>query len=101
MFCGKRTVIGVNPSKHYSEAAHVRPVGQPHNGPDRKDNMIILCPEHHLQFDRGVLRITKRLGALLIISKIPGDPLNGSALRLETPHALNHDYVSWHYHFWR
>jgi hypothetical protein len=100
-FCGKQTVIGVDPTKHYSEAAHVKPVGQPHNGPDRKDNMIILCPEHHLQFDRGVLRIGPRLGGLRVVSKIPGDPLNGSALRLQSPHSLNDSHVSWHFEFWR
>ena len=59
-FCGKQTVIGVDPLKYYSEAAHIKPVGQPHNGPDRKDNMVILCPEHHLQLDRGVLRMQRR-----------------------------------------
>ncbi|HLH50311.1 MAG TPA: hypothetical protein VKV96_13300, partial [Roseiarcus sp.] len=37
--CGKKTVIGVDPTRHYSEAAHIKPLGQPHNGPDRKDNM--------------------------------------------------------------
>jgi HNH endonuclease len=102
IFCGKQMVIGVDPSKHYSEAAHIKPVGHPHNGPDRKDNMLILCPEHHLQFDRGLLRIDRRMGgALIIVSKIPGDPLNEKTLLLRRPHSLNGDYVLWHYQFWR
>jgi len=101
MLCGKQTVIGVNPSKYYSEASHIKPVGQPHNGPDRKDNMLILCPEHHLQFDYGVLSITRQPAGPRIVSKIPGDPLHGSALQLQAPHALDDECVSWHYLFWR
>ena len=98
--CGKRTIIGVNPLKHYSEAAHIRPVGQPHNGPDRKDNMIILCLEHHLQFDRGLLRLQKTGSGFRVISKISGDPLNGSNITLQAPHVISEDCVSWHFKFW-
>jgi predicted restriction endonuclease len=94
-------VIGVNPSKHYSEAAHIKPVGQPHNGPDSKSNMIVLCPEHHLQFDKGVLRIAKQSGLLRIFSKIPGDLLTGSPVQLRNPHVLDEDCVSWHYEYWK
>jgi hypothetical protein len=97
VFCGRQLVVGVNPSKHYSEAAHIKPVGNPHNGPDRKDNMIILCPEHHLQFDRGVLRIERHHGDFQVISKIVEDPLNGRTLLLRSPHSLDEECVRWHY----
>jgi len=100
VFCGRQIVVGINPAKHYSEAAHIRPVGQPHNGPDRKDNMIILCPEHHLQFDRGLLRIRRTPTGFEVRSKITGDPLHRSALLLRPPHTLSQEYVVWHYHFW-
>ncbi|SPP91997.1 HNH endonuclease [Bradyrhizobium vignae] len=99
-FCGKQTVIGVNPAKYYSEAAHIKPVGQPHNGPDSKNNMIILCPEHHLQFDRGVLRIKKNRGALTVVSKISGDPVHGQPLRVQAPHTISDEHASWHHDFW-
>jgi hypothetical protein len=100
-FCGKQTVIGVNPAKYYSEAAHIIPVGQPHNGPDSKNNMIVLCPEHHLQFDRGVLRIQKSGGGgLTIVSKISGDPIHGQPLRVQAPHTILDEHASWHHDFW-
>ncbi|MFF8283865.1 HNH endonuclease [Streptomyces albus] len=35
----------------YSEAAHVRGLGHPHNGPDELSNLLVLCPNHHVQFD--------------------------------------------------
>jgi putative restriction endonuclease len=37
----------------YAEAAHVRPLGAPHNGPDTPDNILCLCPNHHVLFDHG------------------------------------------------
>jgi putative restriction endonuclease len=39
----------------YAEAAHIRPLGEPHNGPDREDNILCLCPNHHVMFDSGGL----------------------------------------------
>ncbi|MFF2778237.1 YDG/SRA domain-containing protein [Streptomyces sp. NPDC058052] len=45
------------PTGAYAEAAHVRPLGRPHNGPDRTDNILCLCPNHHVAFDFGMLTI--------------------------------------------
>ncbi|MET7538256.1 HNH endonuclease [Streptomyces sp. NPDC005507] len=35
----------------YSEAAHIRGLGRPHHGPDKLSNLLVLCPNHHVQFD--------------------------------------------------
>lgn len=43
------------PSGTYSEAAHVKPLGSPHNGPDTAENIICLCPNCHVLFDRGAI----------------------------------------------
>ena len=37
----------------YAEAAHIKPLGQPHNGPDVLANLLCLCPNHHVLFDNG------------------------------------------------
>lgn len=100
-FCGKQTIVGVGPDRHYSEAAHIKPVGAPHNGPDRKDNMLILCPEHHLQFDRGVLTLRKNGAAYEVRSKIPGDPLHKTPVCLIAPHEISEEFTVWHANFWK
>lgn len=41
----------------YAEAAHIRPLGAPHDGPDTADNIICLCPNHHTMFDLGIFTI--------------------------------------------
>jgi len=35
----------------YSEAHHIIPLGKPHNGPDTPDNIIVVCPNCHVQLD--------------------------------------------------
>ncbi|MGW2912100.1 HNH endonuclease [Streptomyces asoensis] len=35
----------------YSEAAHIRGLGAPHDGPDELPNLLCLCPNHHVLFD--------------------------------------------------
>ncbi len=39
------------PSGPIAIGAYIMPLGQPHNGPDVKENLLCLCPNHHDQFD--------------------------------------------------
>ena len=45
----------------YAEAAHIVPLGEPYNGPDTVDNILCLCPNHHVLFDYGAFSITDTL----------------------------------------
>ena len=58
--CKTRIPLGKN--SYYSEAHHIRPLGSNHKGPDIKENLVVLCPNHHAEFDYGVLRIGRRSG---------------------------------------
>ncbi len=42
----------------YAEAHHVRPLGSPHDGPDARENMVVLCPNHHAMCDYGVIQLS-------------------------------------------
>lgn len=39
---------------NYAEAHHIKPLGGVHMGFDSPNNMLVLCPNHHAQFDFGV-----------------------------------------------
>jgi len=41
----------------YAEAHHIRPLSRIHNGPDIAENIIILCPNHHVLCDYGVISL--------------------------------------------
>jgi 5-methylcytosine-specific restriction endonuclease McrA len=55
--CGES--IQLSDGSYYAEAHHVKPLGSPHNGPDIAENIICLCPNHHVQVDYGVIDISK------------------------------------------
>jgi putative restriction endonuclease len=70
----------------YAEAAHIKPVGTPHNGPDMIENLLCLCPNHHLMFDRGVFYISADMN------------LNGikGKLNVHAKHIISKDYLDYH-----
>ncbi|HMB93695.1 MAG TPA: YDG/SRA domain-containing protein [Rhodothermales bacterium] len=45
----------------YAESAHIRPLGKPHFGSDSPDNILCLCPNHHVLFDYGGFTIADDL----------------------------------------
>ena len=92
MFCGSR--LQVAGDRFYSEAAHIKGVGEPHNGPDKAINMLVLCPNHHLQFDRGVLRLQRVGDHYQILSIVPSDPLEGK--RITLTHHIDDECVKYH-----
>jgi len=59
--CG--TAIPTKTGK-YAEGAHIKPLGRPHDGDDNANNLICLCPNHHVMFDRGSFAIAEDLTLL-------------------------------------
>jgi len=53
--CGKTVKLSDN--ENYSEGHHIMPLS--HEGPDIIDNLICVCPNHHVQLDYGAIKIDK------------------------------------------
>lgn len=49
--------IRINDKKSYSEAHHIIPLGGKHKGSDTADNILVLCPNHHVMMDYGLIKI--------------------------------------------
>ena len=96
MFCLCKLQVGNDPVVFYAEAAHIKPLGSPHDGPDTPSNMIVLCPNHHRQFDNGILTLRHDGGSIFISSKIPSDPLQNTEIHFEKGHRLDVGCVQWH-----
>jgi hypothetical protein len=62
----------------YAEAHHVKPLGEPHNGPDVMENIICLCPNHHAACDLGAI------------------PLDSTALCPAPRHCVGEQYIEYH-----
>ncbi len=70
----------------YAEAAHIKPLGAPHNGPDVEGNILCLCPNHHVMFDNGGFMIADDLSLI----KIEGQ------LRTIGQHCIELDFIQYH-----
>ncbi|MFD5461438.1 YDG/SRA domain-containing protein [Kitasatospora sp. NPDC127059] len=86
--CGIRlqTPIGA-----YAEAAHIRGLGQPHDGPDVTGNVLCLCPNHHALFDFGMLSIADDL----TITDLAAGTTIGR-LREAVNHRIDRDHLAYH-----
>lgn len=62
--CGLQ--LEISKDVYYSEVHHIRPLGNPHNGPDIKSNMLCVCPNHHVLLDMGSIEIS--LANLIILN---------------------------------
>ena len=82
--CGTRLDCPAGP---YAEAAHIRPLGAPHNGPDTEDNILCLCPNHHVLFDNGAVSISDDLS-------INGD--EGDRLAVHENHRIDRRHLAYH-----
>ena len=78
----------------YVECHHIRPLGNPHQGPDIETNMLVLCPNHHAMMDYGTIAIhPEALTVEDIRHKVSehGHPLN------MRKHTLAKEFLEYHY----
>ena len=81
--CGERIETPTGP---FVEAAHIRPLGRPHDGPDTLDNVLCLCPTHHAAFDLYAFAIEDD-GTLI------GEP---GRLRVHPSHVPSAEHIGYH-----
>jgi putative restriction endonuclease len=84
--CGTR--LGLPGNLAYAEGVHIRPLST-HGGPDTEENLLCLCPNHHVSFDRGALYLTTDLD---IVDAESGNVVG--RLRLKDGHTINGEHVA-------
>ncbi|WP_373921652.1 HNH endonuclease [Flavobacterium sp. H4147] len=45
-------------NSYYIEAHHIKPLGSPYNGPDTRDNILIVCPNCHIKCDYKLIQLS-------------------------------------------
>jgi putative restriction endonuclease len=81
----------ITPAGPYAEAAHIRALGTPHNGPDVLENLLCLCPNDHVRFDARAIYVDDNLEVREFV-----DGASSGSLRLRPGHTPNHDYFTYH-----
>ena len=71
----------------YAEAAHIKPIGKPHNGDDNFNNLLCLCPNHHVMFDKGTFSIDDNLNLMGELTV---------KLHINNEHKINIDNIKYH-----
>ncbi|KAA5837365.1 hypothetical protein F1721_03450 [Saccharopolyspora hirsuta] len=83
--CAVRLEIG---AYAYAEGAHIKPLGTPHNGPDVPENILCLCANCHVLFDKGAILIADDL----TVSRNGKDV----QLRVDVSHRIDVEYLAYH-----
>ncbi|MGW2279470.1 YDG/SRA domain-containing protein [Streptomyces sp. NPDC001770] len=84
--------------KSYAEGAHIHALGGPDGGPDVEGNVLCLCPNCHVRFDRGALYLTDDLS---VIDRFPATGTPRSAPLWQVPeHRIRERFVRAHRRRW-
>lgn len=75
----------------YSEAAHIRGLGRPHHGPDKLSNLLVLCPNHHVQFDALAIYVDTNNAV-----RTTTDDSSIGELRQHPAHHINEAHLRYH-----
>jgi putative restriction endonuclease len=80
----------------YTEGHLSARFGHPHNGPDVLSNVLCLCPDDHVRFDFGAIRLDDDLCV------VDGLRLEiGQRLRTVAGHEINIAHVRYHRELWQ
>ena len=83
------------PSGPIAIGAHVMPLGQPYNGPDVRENLLCLCPNHHDQFDALGFSIEPKSLAIVGLMNF-----EGRMLTIDKKHGLGANFLQHHWQRW-
>lgn len=84
--------------KPYSEGAHIRPLGNPHNGPDVERNILCLCPNCHVRLDIGAILIEEDW-SIVVRAGVFGENVRAK-LKRDKRHRVHEEYVRYHRERW-
>jgi len=87
-FCSTTLVTRVGT---YSTGAHIQGLGRPHNGRDETSNLLCLCPNCHVLFDKGVLYIAN--DNKTVVNIVSGEK---TLINLEEAHQLDESSIAHH-----
>ncbi|WP_435334760.1 HNH endonuclease [Haloarchaeobius sp. TZWWS8] len=89
--CGEKRLQG--PEDGYSEVHHLMPLGE--DGPDIPENVVVVCPNHHVDFENGMISIDPRTKE---ITHFYDSEISGRELLVEDGHQVGPEYLAYNNH---
>ncbi len=87
--CGERRQS--SPESGYSEVHHLMPLGE--DGPDKPENMVVVCPNHHVDFENRMLTVDPQT---LEITHQYESEIDGRRLLVRDEHDIEPQYLAYH-----
>lgn len=81
------------PEDPYAEAHHIKPLGMPHDGPDTRANILVLCPNHHADFDHGLVYVDPET---FEVTHATDNSVSGVTLTIRDGHDLAPETIAYH-----
>lgn len=76
----------------FSHVHHLMPLGEPHNGDDRLENLIVVCPNHHEDFENGMIEVDP---GTLEIQHFYETELCGETIDTRRDHKIGRQYLAY------
>lgn len=89
--CEKAVLL---PGRLYAEAHHLRPLGGTHKGTDEVGNILVVCPNHHVEFDFAAIAIDPV--ELTIVHTDSSYPFLGKTVGFHSLHKINEVNLVYH-----
>lgn len=80
--------------RYYAEAHHLRPLGGIHRGTDDAGNILVVCPNHHVEFDYGAIAIHPV--EMTVVHIEPSNNLIGKTVLFHPLHKINELNLAYH-----
>ncbi|WP_254523975.1 HNH endonuclease [Natrinema caseinilyticum] len=78
--------------EYYAEGHHLHPLGE--DGPDIRENILILCPNCHVDFDYGMMTVDPKT---LTVTHSYDDAIDSSKLTTQETHTISQSYLEYHH----
>lgn len=88
--CQVCNILLATPLGPIAIGAHIRGLGEPHNGPDIIENMLCLCPNHHDQFDKQAFFIDPENRQIVGLTGF-----ENQEIRINRRHKIGREYLAY------
>ncbi|MFH5800450.1 HNH endonuclease [Haladaptatus sp. CMAA 1911] len=77
----------------YAEGHHLHPLGNSPAGPDHEQNLLVLCPNHHADFDYGMIKVDPET---LEMTHAYDEGISGGKLWIHDDHQVKDEFLEYH-----
>jgi len=98
--CENRILVDKNPKHYYAEGHHLEPLSLNKNSTknvDIEENIIILCPNHHIEFEKHVIAIDISDCETILHINGPKNKFHGKKIKDTDIHSIDRKFITHHY----